>query len=70
MLDWVRAHAIPHTVVATKHDKVRPARRDRRTRDLAAACGLEPTDVVWVSAAKHTGIDRLRDLVRLWLDLS
>jgi hypothetical protein len=30
---------------------------------------LEPGDVVWVSATKLTGVDRLRDLVRLWLGL-
>lgn len=69
MLDWVRGNALPHTVVATKHDKVRPAQRDRRRRDLAAQCQLDPTDVLWASAVKQTGIDRLRDLVRLWLEL-
>jgi GTP-binding protein len=69
MLDWIRAHALPHTVVATKLDKVRPAQRDKRKRELAALCMLEPSDVVWVSATKNTGIDRLRDLVRVWLEL-
>jgi GTP-binding protein len=69
MLDWLRTHGVPHSVVATKHDKVKPSVRDRRKRELAAACMLEPTDVVWVSAAKHTGIDQLRDLVHLWLSL-
>jgi GTP-binding protein len=69
MLDWMRANTLPHTVVATKHDKVRPAQRDKRKRELAQGCLLDPTDVVWVSATKHTGIDRLRDLVRLWLEI-
>jgi GTP-binding protein len=69
MLDWLRAHALPHAVVATKHDKVRPAQRDRRKRDLALGCTLDPTDVVWVSAVKGTGVDRLRELMRLWLEL-
>jgi GTP-binding protein len=69
MLDWLRAHEIPHSVIATKHDKIRPAQRDRRKRELAAQCMLEPGDVVWVSATKLTGVDRLRDLVRLWLGL-
>jgi GTP-binding protein len=67
MLDWLREHAVPHTIVATKHDKVKASKRDRRKRDLAAACSLDPGDVVWVSATKNVGIDRLRDLVRLWL---
>jgi len=69
MLDWLRANELPHTIIATKHDKVRPAQRDKRKRELAQACMLEPSDVVWVSAAKNVNIDRLRDLVRLWLEL-
>ena len=69
LLAWLRSHGLPHTVVATKHDKVRSARRERRKRDLAAACDLERGDVVWVSAASGVGIDRLRDLARLWLGM-
>lgn len=64
MLAWVRENAIAHTVVATKWDKVRSARRATRRRDLAAGCDLEPGDVVWVSAAKNHGLDDLRSLVR------
>jgi GTP-binding protein len=69
MLAWLRANALPHTVVATKHDKVKSSQRDKRKRELAARCMLEPSDIVWVSATKGTGVDRLRDLVRLWLSL-
>jgi GTP-binding protein len=69
MLDWLRSHALPHTVVATKHDKVKASQRERRKRDVAAACHLDRSDVVWVSAVKNVGIDRLRDLMRLWLGL-
>jgi GTP-binding protein len=69
LLGWLRGNALPHTVVATKHDKVRSSQRERRKRDLAAACDLERGDVVWTSAAKGVGIDRLRDLARLWLGL-
>lgn len=67
MLAWLRDHGVPHTVVATKHDKVKSAKRERRKRDLAQACGLERGDVVWVSAHTNVNIDRLRDLVRTWL---
>ncbi len=67
ILEWLRAEALPHTVIATKHDKVKAKVRDKRKKDLAAACNLLPQDVVWVSALKNVGIDRLRDLVRLWL---
>jgi GTP-binding protein len=70
LLDWLRSKALPHTVIATKHDKVKSSQRDKRKRDLAAGCELAVSDVVWVSATKGTGLDRLRELVRLWLDLS
>lgn len=67
MLEWLRDEALPHQVIATKHDKVKAKARDKRKRELATACLLEPADVVWVSAERNVGIDRLRDLVRLWL---
>ncbi|HEX7096285.1 MAG TPA: ribosome biogenesis GTP-binding protein YihA/YsxC [Acidimicrobiales bacterium] len=67
MLEWLRAHGLPHTVVATKHDKVKASQREKRKRELAQGCSLQPGDVVWVSAAKNAGIDRLRHLVRTWV---
>lgn len=68
MLDWLRANQLPHSVVATKHDKVKPSKRQRRVADVAAGCQLEVGDVVWVSSAKGTGIDRLRGLILAWLE--
>ena len=67
LLEWLDANELPHIVIATKHDKVKSSKRDKRKRDLAAACGLEPKEVIWVSAAKNVGIDRLADLMRTWL---
>jgi GTP-binding protein len=67
MLDWLRGNGLPHTVVATKHDKVKSSRRQKRKVDLAAGCNLDPDDPIWVSAARSTGIDRLRGLVLGWL---
>lgn len=67
MLDWLRSNDLPHTVVATKHDKVKSSKRQRRKRDVAEGCDLEPGDVVWVSAVKGVGIDRLRGLMMSWL---
>lgn len=64
VLAWLRAHAVPFQVVATKHDKVKSAKRDRRKRDLAEGCAVAPSEVLWVSAERNVGIDRLRDLVR------
>ena len=63
MLDWLRANGVPHTVVATKLDKVKPSKRSTRRRDLAAGCRLDPDDVVWTSATKGDSIDNLRALV-------
>ncbi len=67
MLDWLRSNVRPHTVVATKHDKVKSSARLGRRAELASGCQLDPDDIVWVSAEKGTGIEHLRDLVRLWL---
>jgi len=67
LLDWVRDNGLPHTIVATKHDKVKSSQRSKRAKELAAACHLLPGDIVWVSASKGTGIERLRGLVALWL---
>ncbi len=67
LLEWLRANGLPHAVVATKHDKVKSSQRSRRARELATGCQLAVPDVIWVSAAKGTGIDRLRGLVSLWL---
>jgi GTP-binding protein len=67
LLDWLRAHERPFTVVATKHDKVKSSQRDKRKRELAAGCELEQSEVVWVSAAKGVGIDKLRGLIVDWL---
>lgn len=67
MLEWLRANALPHVIIATKHDKVKAAKRQKRKKDLAVACQLEPGDIIWVSAANGTGIDRLRGLVWDWL---
>jgi GTP-binding protein len=69
LFDWMRANGLPHTIIATKDDKVKSSQRDTRRAELAAACNLEISDIVWASATKGTGIDRLRDLVRLWLAL-
>jgi len=67
MLEWVRAEDLPFVVVATKHDKVKASKRQKRKKDLTEACGLEPGEVIWVSAANGTGLDRLRSLTREWL---
>jgi len=60
MLDWLRASGVPHTVVATKLDKVRPSKLATRKKELAAGCELDQGDILWVSASKGTGIEKLQ----------
>lgn len=64
MLAWLRENGVPHTVVATKQDKVKSSKRDGRRRDLAAGCQLDVGDIVWTSTSSGAGIDLLRSLVR------
>jgi GTP-binding protein len=67
LLEWMRSHALPHTVIATKSDKVKSKAKQKRRAELAHGCGLDRADVVWVSAAKNVNVDRVRDLFRMWL---
>ena len=67
-LGWLRSHDLLVKVVATKHDKVKPSKRDARRRELAERCGLPTGEVLWVSAAKRVNIDELRRRVLTWLD--
>ena len=67
MLEWLRYHGVPHTVVATKFDKVKSSKRATRKKELAGGCRLDQGDIVWVSASKGDGIDSLRSLVRTWV---
>jgi GTP-binding protein len=67
MLYWLRENGVPHTVVATKTDKVKSSNRQRRKRELAEGCRLDAGDVVSVSATKGAGLDQLRALVRAHL---
>lgn len=67
MLDWLRENSLPVFVVATKHDQVKPSQRLRRQHEVATSCRIEPENMLWVSSKANLGIDRLRELVRLWL---
>ena len=60
MLQWLRASDVPHTIVATKLDKVRPSKLATRKKDLAKGCELDQGDIMWVSATKRTGIEQLQ----------
>jgi len=53
-------------VVATKADKVKATKRDRRRAEVAD--GVGQADVLWVSAAKGSNIDQLRSRLRTWVE--
>lgn len=63
MLEWLRHLTLAHTIVATKHDKVKASKIGARKAEVAKKCFLDPADIVWVSASKGTGIDALRGRV-------
>lgn len=63
-LEWFDHIELPVTIVATKHDKVKPSKRPARKKELAERCGVKPGEVRWVSAAKGTGIPELRSEIR------
>lgn len=67
MLGWLRERDLPHSVVATKHDKVKPSQRHRRQRELAERCEMPATDIVTVSVTENLGIADLRARIREWL---
>ncbi len=66
-LDWLRHIDLDLRVVATKQDKVKSSKRAKRKAELAERCGLDPSDVLWVSAAKDVNIGELRARIREWL---
>ena len=67
LLEWMRSNELPLALIATKHDKVKSSQRDKRKRELAEGCAVAQSEVVWVSAAKGVGIDRLRGHILEWL---
>jgi len=67
MLAWLRSNDVPVALIATKRDKIKPSKRERRRIDVAAACKVDIGDVIWVSAEENFGITELREQVRDWL---
>jgi GTP-binding protein EngB required for normal cell division len=59
-LAWFQGNGVPYQIVAAKLDKVKPSKLAGRRQQLARACQLDESDVLWVSASKGTGIDRLQ----------
>jgi len=64
--DWLLDQGHEVRVVATKDDKVKASKRQKRRSELAAGLDLAKSEVRWVSAAKGTGIPELRNELYKW----
>lgn len=62
-LEWLKHLNREICFVATKADKVRPAKSSRRRVDLAQKLGVDRSEILWVSANKGTGIGELRSRI-------
>ncbi|MDG2028346.1 MAG: ribosome biogenesis GTP-binding protein YihA/YsxC [Acidimicrobiales bacterium] len=69
-VEWLEHLERPIQFVATKADKVRPSRSQKRRTELTGKLGVEKRDVRWVSAEKGAGIPELRSLVQDMLGLT
>lgn len=69
-LRWLRERDLPHQIVATKHDKVRSAKREKRKQDLVDGCEVSRADVLWASAVTGIGVDELRQRIPAWLGVT
>jgi GTP-binding protein len=66
-IGWLQDSGLNVRIVATKSDKVKSSKRVKRKKELAEGCGLEPKDILWVSAAKNVNVVELRGRIREWL---
>jgi GTP-binding protein len=62
-IEWLDHIGCPYRFVATKVDKVKSSKRQKRRKDLVEALGVDRKDVAWVSAHKNTGIPELRSTI-------
>lgn len=70
MIAWLRHVRMRYRIVATKEDQVKPGRQPARRRDVAAALGLAPGAIAWVSSKKGKGLTALRNEMAALLELS
>lgn len=61
MMEWLESQSIPFMTVATKADKVKASRLFAQKKEVAQAVGVAPEALIWVSAARGSGIGPLRD---------
>ncbi|NIR36755.1 MAG: ribosome biogenesis GTP-binding protein YsxC [Actinobacteria bacterium] len=63
-VEWLEHLGRPVRYVATKADKVKAAKRQKRRTELTSKLGVARADVLWVAAEKGQGLPELRSLVR------
>lgn len=69
MQRWLHHVRMPHRIVAAKADQVTPGRQAARRREIAAALGLAPDAVAWVSSKKGKGLTELRNEMAALLEM-
>jgi len=69
MIEWLRSESLPHRIVATKADQVKPSKALKQRKDVAADLGLQPNDIAWIGVGKGGGIPELRREAAALLDL-
>ncbi len=69
-VEWLEHIQLPALFVATKMDKVKPSKSKARRTELASKLGVAKGDILWVSAAKSTGLDELRSAIMKLLELN
>ncbi len=67
-LEWFRHIGLPIKIIATKQDKVKPSKLGARKQEVAKKCGVDKSDIRWVSAAKGNGIPELRNEIHTMLN--
>jgi GTP-binding protein len=68
-VDWLQSIQLPHRFVATKSDKVRPAKSKARRTDVVNKLGVARSEIRWVSASKGDGLSELRgDIIAILRD--
>jgi len=59
MLNYLYTYQMPFSVIATKLDKLKPSEVSRQMQLLASTLGIGTADILPVSSAKKTNIDKI-----------
>ncbi|HHX49772.1 MAG TPA: YihA family ribosome biogenesis GTP-binding protein [Clostridiales bacterium] len=64
MVDYLYAHNIPFSVIATKADKITRSQMNTSKKTIAAALGVGVEDVILVSSFKKTGKEEVLSIIK------